>query len=150
MNKGASTVFSLQAHIVLVTKYRKPVITTEVNDFLKQAFTDIGKNHFVNIISWNYDKTTQDHIHVLIDYSPRTQLSGFMLGFKSTTSRQMKQQFEHVDSTYYGGKVWNRGFFVTSVGNNNNDTIQKYIDNQGVKTRVRNDKGHYIQTRHKL
>lgn len=150
MNKGASTVFSLQAHLVFVTKYRKPVIDDEINNYLKETFERIGTDHYIKVLAWNYDNVTKDHIHVLIDFSPRTQLSGFMLGYKGVTSRYLQKNFPHIKEVYYGGKFWNRGFFACSVGQNSEDLIRKYIENQGVQKRVRSNKGYFIQSRHKL
>ncbi len=39
-------------------------------------------------------------------------------------------EFEHIRRRYWGQHVWARGYFAVTVGNVNEQEIQKYIENQ--------------------
>ncbi len=150
MNKGASSVFSLKAHLVMVVKYRKPVIDEDLNQYLKDSFVRIGQEHFIDVISWNYDPILKDHIHVLIDYSPKTHIDGFLAGYKGATSRYISRNRDDIKSQLFNNKFWTRGYFISSVGNGEENLITKYIENQGPQKHVRGDKGFFIQSSHEL
>ena len=57
--------YSLKAHIVLVTKYRKQILKGAIADDVKQKIYDICNSKGYGIIAMETDK---DHIHFLISY----------------------------------------------------------------------------------
>lgn len=57
--------YSLKAHIVLVTKYRKKLQKGFIADDVKQKIFDIANVHGYEIITMEANK---DHIHFLISY----------------------------------------------------------------------------------
>ena len=57
--------YCLKVHLVLVTKYRKPLLRGNIGDVVKQAFIDIANKHGWNILAM---KTDVDHIHLLLEY----------------------------------------------------------------------------------
>ncbi|MDK2839984.1 MAG: REP-associated tyrosine transposase, partial [Thermosipho sp. (in: thermotogales)] len=69
------SVFKLNYHLVLVTKYRRSVIDDNISDFLKKIFEYIGEKYGIKLQEWNHDK---DHIHVLFSAQPNSQLSKFI------------------------------------------------------------------------
>ncbi len=150
MNKGASSVFSLKAHLVMVVKYRKPVIDDDLNKYLKDSFVRIGKEHFITLLDWNYDPILKDHIHVLIDYSPKTHIDGFLAGYKGATSRHISRNRDDIKSQLHNNKFWSKGYFISSIGDCSEDIISKYIENQGVQKRIRGTNGYFIKTSHDL
>lgn len=54
--------FLLQYHLVLVTKYRKPVLKGEVKELVYQIIRDIFKEKGLVILELNGES---DHIHIL-------------------------------------------------------------------------------------
>ena len=57
--------YSLKVHIVLVTKYRKPLLKSSIADDVKQKIFDIANTYGHEIIAIEADK---DHIHFLLSY----------------------------------------------------------------------------------
>ena len=39
-------------------------------------------------------------------------------------------EFTHLKKRYWGQHLWARGYFVVTVGNVNQEDVQKYIENQ--------------------
>lgn len=56
--------FLLQYHIVLVTKYRHPVLTCPVKEFVYQVIRDIFAEKKLVILEMNGEA---DHIHILFE-----------------------------------------------------------------------------------
>ena len=74
--------YSLKAHIVLVTKYRKQLLKGSIADDVKQKIFDIANTRGYEIIAMETDK---DHVHFLIDYK-----SGLMARDSQGSSHHLK------------------------------------------------------------
>ena len=61
--------FLLQYHMVLVTKYRKPVLDGKVKDLVYTTIQDIFKEKGLVILEINGDR---DHVHILFEADPYT------------------------------------------------------------------------------
>ena len=75
---------------MLVIKYRRKVINQDIFDFLMDIFSDIGDKYGVEIVESNWDV---DHIHVLFDAAPSTNLVKFINAYKSASSRSIKRDY---------------------------------------------------------
>ena len=65
--------YSLKAHIVLVTKYRKQLLIGSIVDDVKQKIFDIADTRGYEIIAIETDK---DHIHFLLSYDTSDRVCG--------------------------------------------------------------------------
>ena len=61
--------FLLQYHMVLVTKYRRPVLTGGVKDIVYSTIRDIFREKGLVILEMNGEA---DHVHVLFEADPFT------------------------------------------------------------------------------
>ena len=83
--------FLLQYHLVLVTKYRHPVLVGALKDRLLEITENlITEKWKCNIIAAN---TGKDHIHILFEATPQTQLSTLVNNYKTVTSRLLRKEF---------------------------------------------------------
>ena len=88
--------YSLKAHIVLVTKYRKQLLKGSIADDVKQKIFDIANTRGYEIIAMETDK---DHVHFLIDYK-----SGLMARDSQGSSHHLK---------VVGFRLWQtKGFYL--------------------------------------
>ncbi len=71
-NLSSGACFSLQMHLVLVTKYRRKVITGEVLQREDEIFHANCLKWESRIIEFNGEA---DHVHLLIEYNPKVQIS---------------------------------------------------------------------------
>ncbi len=46
------SVFLMYYHLVLVVKYRRQVFDSELSDFAKEMFTDIGSKYNISLVEW--------------------------------------------------------------------------------------------------
>ncbi len=76
--------------------------------------------------------TDKDHVHFLIQSSPNYALSKVIRLIKSITANQIFVECPHVKKALWGGQFWSDGYFVATVGKNQNETVIKdYVKNQG-------------------
>ena len=75
--------YSLKAHIVLVTKYRKQLLKGSIADDVKQKSFDIANTRGYEIIAMETDK---DHMHFLIDYDTTDRVCDIVKIVKQETT----------------------------------------------------------------
>lgn len=130
-NSNRHSVFRLQFHLVVVTKYRLKVINQQMNARLKELA------HRVFEECWGLKileiETESDHIHILFESNPQTDLSKLVNNFKTVSSRMLRKEFsEHLSNYYAKPFLWSNSYCTLSVGGNNIEVIKKYIENQDV------------------
>jgi len=127
--KNRHSIYRLQYHLVLVTKYRHKVINKEINQRLKRITYDIFEK------SWNCEiieiESEADHLHIAFEAQPQVQLSKLINNFKTVSSRLIRKEFkEHIEKYYWKPFFWSSSYCLLSVGGATIDIIKKYIENQ--------------------
>jgi putative transposase len=54
-----------------------------------------------------------------------------MQKLKGRSSRMLQEEFPELYKMYWGSHMWGRGYFCSTVGAVNEETIKSYIENQG-------------------
>jgi putative transposase len=121
--------FLLCAHLILTTKYRRPVITQRVADMLSVSLQSTASRLSLTIIEIGTDR---DHLHVLLSHTPSTALSTIAGRLKGASSRAVRQhRFPEVTSRLWGKHFWSPSYFVVSCGGAPLQTIKRYVHDQG-------------------
>ena len=122
-------VSSLQAHLVLTTKYRRKVLTRPMLERLKQHIHNLCSKWNILVIELEGE---DNHIHLLFSYYPQLDLCKFINNLKTVTSRLIRKEFEQeLRKTYYSKPVlWNGSYFIASCGGVTVDVLRKYIEGQ--------------------
>ena len=123
-------VYLLQYHLVVVTKYRHKVINNELKDRLIEiSYSIIESDWKSKIISINTD---EDHVHILFETSPQTQLSKLINNYKTVTSRLIRKEFsKQLEQYYWKTYFWSDTYFISSVSDTSEAMIKRYIEKQG-------------------
>ncbi len=79
-SKENRSVYLLAVHIVLVTKYRRKVITPDILSRLQRIFTDTCSKWDCRLVEFNGET---DHVHLLVEFNPKVQLSKFIANLKN-------------------------------------------------------------------
>ena len=96
-SRGRS-VSDLKAHLVLTTKYRKKVFTSEMLTRLHEITENLLEKWECRLIEINGE---EDHVHILFQYHPAMELSKFVNNFKSVSSRKLRQEFPEQINKFY-------------------------------------------------
>ncbi len=116
-------------HIVCPTKYRRVVLTEEVDKTLKEICLEIAKRYEIEFIEIGVDR---DHVHLLVQTVPTNSPSKVTQTIKSITAREIFKRRPEVKKALWGGEFWGKGYFVNTVGQKGNEeSITKYIKEQG-------------------
>ncbi len=121
-------VYKLIYHLVLVTKYRRQVITPEMLDDLKDIFDSLCKSWNCKLLEFNGES---DHVHLLVEAQPNMKLSDFVNNLKTVSSRLIRKKHKrHVEKYYSKPVLWHRSYCVVSAGGAPLEIIKKYIETQ--------------------
>lgn len=124
------SVCDLKAHLVLVTKYRRKVISPAMLERLAQLMQHICQKWGCQCIEFNGEA---DHVHLLFSYYPQMQLSKFINSLKSYTSQTIRKEFPcEVKRVYWGKPVfWTSSYFIASCGGVTVEVLKRYVQEQG-------------------
>ncbi|MCQ2979634.1 MAG: IS200/IS605 family transposase [Clostridia bacterium] len=122
------SVFMLHYHLILVVKYRRKVITDEISRKLGIEFEKVCENYNIGLEDWNHDI---DHVHILFNANPNTNISKFINAYKSASSRIIKKEFPEIKQQLWKQNFWSTSFCLISTGRATIEVIKKYIESQG-------------------
>ena len=135
--------FLIKYHVIFVCKYRKKLLIGAVEYDMKQIMQNISDLSDFNIEVMETDK---DHIHMMICSEPKLSPLQIVRRLKQMSTTAIWKRHENQMSTtaiwkrhenylrhvfYWENTFWTDGYFVSSVGNVSQETIKKYIENQG-------------------
>lgn len=96
--------YLLEYHLVVVTKYRHPVISGKLKERLLEISYEVIENHWsCKISEINTDK---DHIHIMFEAPPQVQLSKLANNYKTVTSRLLRKEFTDELKTITGNHTF--------------------------------------------
>ena len=128
--------FILQYHLVLVTKYRHPVITGE----LEKRLIEFTENYFKERDCRIQEiECMPDHMHILFDAPPQINLANYINAYKSASSRRIRQEYgKQLEPYYWKPYFWSLSYFISSVSDRNEEITKEYIQNQKDKAFTNN------------
>jgi putative transposase len=116
-------------HLVFSAKYRRGVFDDHVDDVVKEVCLDIEKRYQLKFLEIG---TAKDHVHFLVQSVPIYSVTKIVTMIKSLTAREVLRRCPEVKKKPWG-EFWTDGYFGGTVGKHGNeDTIAKYVKNQGM------------------
>ena len=135
--KNSHSLYDLKLHVVWIAKYRKPVLTGQTGQVLREIIRRICEELDVQILAGNI---RMDHVHLLLSFPPNLCVSKLVQKLKGVSSRKLLQSDKKLQKEYWGRHLWARGYFAVSTGNVTDDIIAEYIKNQDeVERRKKSD-----------
>lgn len=128
LHANYNAVFRLVYHLVLVTKYRRRVLTGAMLDRAGVILSDLCVAWEGKLLECSGEA---DHVHALIDMPPRVRVSDLVNNLKTVTSRRLRAEFPAVRGAY-GGKavLWSASYCVVSAGGAPLGVLKGYIEGQ--------------------
>ena len=124
--RSPHTVYNLKYHFVWVPKYRYAVLEGGIKQRLQEIISQICESMGILI---EEGQICKDHIHMCLSVPPKHSPSEVMKKIKGQTSERIFREFSEVRKRYWGQHFWARGYFVSSVGIDE-ETIKQYIQEQ--------------------
>ena len=121
-------VYNVNYHIVWSVKFRKKVLTQEVELYLKKIFKEIAEEK--GFLLQMVEVGEQDHIHVFVSAHPKIAPSYIVKMLKGISGRKIFLQFPEIKQKLWKGVLWNSSYYIETVGSISEDVIKRYIANQ--------------------
>lgn len=124
-NTSGHLTYSCQYHVIFCPKYRRKVLTGDIESRLKELLKEIqDENEFLILES----EVMPDHVHLIVDCNPRYGINNCVRKIKGVTSRKLRDEFPALKSRI--PTLWTRSAFISTVGAVSLDVVKKYIENQ--------------------
>ena len=122
-------VYSLQYHVVWVTKYRRRILKPGVTVYIEKLLRGLIRSMpGVTLETIGFDL---NHVHMVMSIPPKYAISEVMGSLKSQSSSRLRKKFTWLKDVYWKENlVWSPGYFVSSVGIDE-ATVKKYVEHQG-------------------
>ena len=122
--KLTHVVYKCDYHIVFTPKYRYRILTGELAASVEQDLRQVCSWKEVEIDEMSVQA---DHVHMVVSIPPRLSVSDFMGVLKGKTAIRMFKSHPNLKKKpYWGNHFWSRGYFVNTVGINE-DMIRRYV-----------------------
>ena len=118
-------------HIVCPAKYRKIVLSDEVDRTLKETCVEISKRYEMHFVEIGADK---DHVHFLVQSVPTYSPTKIVRTIKSITAREVFRLIPSVKKELWGVEFWTDGYYINTVSKRGNeDVVRQYVKKQGTE-----------------
>ena len=120
---------NLKYHIIFSTKYRRKCLTS-IHDDVIDAFKYVQAKSDFDILKMELDK---DHIHFLLEFKPSLSIDSVVNRLKSMSTNYLyKIQNAYLRNFYWNkNELWTHRYFVSTIGEVSQKTLEHYIENQG-------------------
>lgn len=116
--------------MVWIPKYRKKILPKRMSTRLREILVGICQTYGLELDSLAIEG---DHIHLFVSIPPRLAVSEALGILQSISSKQLFEEFPHLRGHLRRGKLWGRGYFVTTVSDARTlGMIRRYIAKHGV------------------
>ena len=125
-NSLAHTRWKCQYHIVFIPKYRKKVLFGKIKAEVQEIIRTLCRYKKVDIVS---GAVCSDHIHLCLSIPPKLSVSEFMGYLKGKSALMIYDRHPELDNKW-DRSFRTRGYYVSTIGNVDEETIKKYIKEQ--------------------
>lgn len=112
-------------HAVWCPKYRRKVITGDVDERLKQIIRDVCAERDAPIVEL---ETMPDHVQLLVVCDPQFGIHRLVKQIKGRSSRLLRQEFPHLRRRL--PTLWTNSYFVATVAGAPAEEVKRYVANQ--------------------
>lgn len=127
LHYSRTSVYSLQYHLIIVTKYRRDVLIGSVKQELEALLRSLADQFDMQIEEM---KIMSDHVHMLVDASPKHSISSIMKGLKGVSARMLFMHHPEIKQKLWGGHLWQPSYFAVTVSERSEEQIRHYIQHQ--------------------
>ena len=125
--KLSHVVYKCDYHIVWTPKYRFRVLFGEVKSLVENDIRMLCEWKSVDIMEMNVQR---DHIHLVCSIPPKVSVSILMGILKGKLAIKLFKSYPKLkEKPYWGNRFWSRGYFVTTVGVDE-EMIRRYVKYQ--------------------
>ncbi len=120
-----NALYSCYYHIVFCTKYRRAVLSGQMQEEFKALVKSKEKAYGFELIE---AETMCDHVHLLLSVNPQYAVNAVIAKIKGFTAHELRKKYPELKSRL--PSLWTRSKFVSSAGYVTLEILKTYIKNQ--------------------
>ena len=125
------TKWECKYHVVFIPKYRRKVLYGQVRSYLGDVFRELARQKE----SWIEEGHLQaDHVHMLLSIPPKYAVAQVVGYIKGKSAIHIARTYGGRQRNFVGEHFWARGYFVTTVGSDE-EAVRQYIRAQEAEDR---------------
>ena len=113
-------------HVVWIPKYRKKAIYGDLRKYLGEILRELAEQKESRVIEGHL---MADHVHILLTIPPKYAVSQVVGFIKGKSAIQIARNFQGRKKNFTGQHFWARGYYVSTVGKDEN-AVREYIQRQ--------------------
>ena len=122
------SVWICKYHVVFIPKYRRKTLYGELRRELGSVFRNLARQRESEVEEGHL---MPDHVHMLIAIPPKYSVAQVIGFIKGKSAIHVARTYFDKKRNYVGQHFWARGYFVSTVGRDEN-AIREYIQKQEV------------------
>ena len=123
-------VYSCKYHVVWCPKYRRKILTGQIETRLKELIIQTCQDMKVDIIEM---EIMPDHVHILIEVDPQFGIHKAVKQIKGKTSFTLRNEFPELKTKL--PTLWTNSYFVSTIGGAPLEVVKQYIESQKTSQR---------------
>ena len=120
-----SAVFSCHYHVIWCTKYRRQVLSIDMQTRLKELLLEKQDEYGYEVQGC---EVLSDHVHLLLSIAPSKPVSAVIGRLKGYTAHILRSEYPELKSRL--PSLWTRSKFVATAGEITLEVLKRYIENQ--------------------
>ena len=120
------TLWECKYPIVFVPKYRRKALFTALRKDLGPVFRDLARRTGCRVEEGHL---RSDHVHMLVSIPPKYAVAAIVGYLKGKRAIHIARTYRGKERNFTGENFWARGYFVTTVGADE-QKVREYIRDQ--------------------
>ena len=125
LRSNPNVTFRCAYHVVWCPKYRRGVLTGDVEMRLKELIREAVANKGAWLIEM---ETMPDRVQLLVEVDPQLGIHRLVKAVKGHTSRLLRKEFPSLRSRL--PTLWTNSYFVATVGGASLEVVKQYVAEQ--------------------
>ena len=123
--RSATSVNNINYHIIWCPKYRRPVLTDQIETRLKELLVSKSSSLGCQIHTL---EVMPDHVHIFISAPPTLAPHFIIQQLKGYSAHTLRTEFPQLKSRL--PNMWTRSYYIESTGALSEDGVIRYIEQQ--------------------
>ena len=128
LTHSRASVYNINYHIVWSVKYRRKVITPEIESYMREIIHQIADAKGFHVDE--FESGHMDHVHLFVTAPPKLSPSLIIQYLKGITGRKLLEKYPELRKQLWKGELWNHSTYIETIGDVSSETIRKYIEHQ--------------------
>ena len=121
-------VYNVHYHIVWCVKYRRKVLTPEIEATLQEVLKQIGMENGFSVDQCEVGEA--DHVHCFVSAPPKLSITFIVKHLKGVSGLRLYHQYPKLREKLWRGELWNGSYFVETIGSTSEENVRRYIARQ--------------------